>query len=109
MAVADWEKVCLACFKSGARGRALALWTMPVTTAVIGDAPLAAVLANFNMAAERSGAAMLDCCHNPELLEAKMSGMSCPISGARTAKDIGDLQSRGHCLSQSDPCLPSEP
>ena len=91
MEVADWEKVCLAGFKPGARGRALALGTMPVTTAVIGDAPMAAVLAGFNMAAQRSGAAMLDCCHDLELLEAEMSGMSCSISGARTAKDIRDL------------------
>jgi hypothetical protein len=46
----------------GAR-ECLALWTVPIATAVVGDANQAAVAAPLDMAAERRCAARLDGCH----------------------------------------------
>ena len=50
----------LALGKRCPRGRALTLQTVPVAAGVEGDAPLAAVLASLDVAAEDSGAAVLD-------------------------------------------------
>jgi hypothetical protein len=65
--VTDREQVSLALGKPGARGRALALGTVPVPAAVIGDPPVPTILAGFDMTAERSGAAVLDRRHHFEL------------------------------------------
>src|SRR3546814_15361955 len=71
MEIADREKVGLAGFKPCARRSALALGAVTVTAAVIGDAPVAAVLAGLHMAAERRGPALLDLRHDLELLHGK--------------------------------------
>ncbi len=49
--VADRQQVGLALGEPGACGGALALGAVPVAAAVIGDAPMAAVLAGLDMAA----------------------------------------------------------
>jgi len=63
-----------------------------VAAAVIGDAPMAAVFAGLDMAAERRGPALLDRRHDLELLKAEMPGMGGPIGSTRAAEDIGDLE-----------------
>lgn len=62
------------------------------TATVIGDAPVAAVLAGLDMAAERRGPALLDRRHDLELLEAEVPGMGGPIGGTSAAENIGDLE-----------------
>ena len=56
--VADRQQVGLALGQPGARGRALALGTVPVAAAVVGDAPVPAVLAGLDVTAQRGGAAV---------------------------------------------------
>ena len=60
MEVADRQQVGLALGKPRPRRRALALRAVPVAAGVVGDAPLAAVLAGLDVTAERRGAAVLD-------------------------------------------------
>jgi len=98
--VADREQIRLALGEPGARGRALALGAVPVATAVIGDAPVPAVLAGLDMPAQRGSAALLDRRHDLELIEAQVPGMGGPVSGAGGAEDIGDLDRGAHRLSR---------
>src|SRR3546814_13560222 len=65
--VADREKVGLAGLEPGARGGALASWTVPVAAAVIGDPPVPAVGTGLDVTAERGGSAMLHRRHDLEL------------------------------------------
>jgi hypothetical protein len=83
----------------GARGRALALGAVPVTTAVIGDPPVAAVFAGLDVTAHRSSAAMLDRRHDLELVQAQMSGMRGPIGRPGNPEDVGDLEGGAHPTS----------
>jgi hypothetical protein len=62
----------------------------------VGDAPLAAVLAGFDMPAERRGAAVLDRRHDLELLQAQMPCMGGPVGGPGSAEDVGDLDRGAH-------------
>ena len=96
MEIADRQEVSLALGEPGARGRALALGTVPVTTAVIGDAPMAAVGAGLDVTAQRSRAAMLDRRHDLELVKAQMSGMRGPICRACRLENVGDLKGGPH-------------
>jgi hypothetical protein len=48
--------------------------------------------------AQGRGAAMLDRRHDLELMKAQVPGMVGPISGAGSAKDIGDLERGPHRL-----------
>jgi hypothetical protein len=82
---------------------------VPVAAAVIGDPPMPAVLAGFNMAAHGSGAAGLDRRHHLELGKAQMPGMGSPISRPCKTEDIGDLKVRPHRLSRAAACPPSAP
>src|SRR5215207_611022 len=54
---------------------ALALRAVPVATGVVGNRRIGAVLASRDMAAEGCRAAVLDCRHHLELIEADMAGM----------------------------------
>ena len=67
---------------------------------VVGDPPVAAVLASLDMTAQGCRAAMLDRRHDLELLKAQVPGMGGPISGAGGAEDIGDLERGAHRLSR---------
>jgi hypothetical protein len=81
------------------RGSALAFRAMPVTAGVEGDPGVAAlvVLATFNMATERSRAAVLDGRHDLDLAEADMAGIGLSPRRSMAAENIRDLQRRaGH-------------
>ena len=69
--VADRQQIGLARGEPLPCRRALALGAMPVATAVVGDAAVAAVLARLDMAAEGGGAAGLDRRHHLQLAEAR--------------------------------------
>src|SRR3546814_8609591 len=73
--IADREEVGLAGLEPGACSSALAPRAMPVAATVVGDPPMPAVGAGFDMAAERGGAAMLDRRHDLELMQAEVPGM----------------------------------
>src|SRR5215470_13899657 len=67
---------------------------MPVTTGVVGDLGMAAlvVLAARDMPAERCRAAVLDRRHHLELAEADMAGGGLAPRRSMTAEDIRNLQ-----------------
>ena len=94
--VADRQQVGLALGKPCPRRRALALRAVPVAAGVVGDAPLAAVLAGLDVTAERRGAAVLDRRHDLELGEAQVPCMGGPVGGAGSAEDVGDLDRGAH-------------
>ena len=58
MKVAGRQQIGLALGKPCPRGRALALGTVPVAAGVVGDPPLAAILASLDMPAKRRGTAV---------------------------------------------------
>src|SRR3546814_9938109 len=95
MRISDWSSdVCssdlLAGLEPGARGGALASWTVPVAAAVIGDPPVPAVGTGLDVTAERGGAAMLDRRHDLELMQAQMSDMGGAVGWPGSAEDVGD-------------------
>ena len=98
--VSDRQQVGLALGQPCARGSTLALGAVPVAAAVVGDPPMAAVLASLDMTAQGGGAAMLDRRHDLELMKAQVSGMGGPISGAGSTEDVGDLERGAHRLSR---------
>src|SRR3546814_19772282 len=69
---------------------------MPVAATVVGDPPMPAVGAGFDMAAERGGAAMLDRRHDLELMQAQMPGMGHTIGRPRGAEKVGDTTLGAH-------------
>jgi hypothetical protein len=66
---------------------------VPVTTAVVGDGGVGAVLAASDMPAENRRAAALDRRHHLQLAEAHMAGIDFAPCRSMVAKDIRDLQS----------------
>ena len=69
---------------------------LPITgsahkAAVVGNAPVPAVLAGIDVAAEGRRAAVLDRRHDLELGQAQMTGLDGTIAGAFSSEDIGDL------------------
>ena len=94
--VADGQQVGLALGKPCPRRRALTLRAVPVAAGVVGDAPLAAVLAGLDVTAERRGAAVLDCRHDLELGEAQVTCLGGPVSRPGCAEDVGDLDRGTH-------------
>lgn len=106
--IADRQQVGLAGGEPLARRGALALGTVPVPAAVIGDADMAAVLTAFDMTAECCGTAGLDRRHHLQLGQTDMPGMGRPPSRPGHTEDVGDLQYRAHRpLSRPGSCLPS--
>jgi hypothetical protein len=73
----------------------LALRAVPVATGVVGDAQVRAVLAAFDMTAQRRGSAVLDRRHDLELAEAQMTGMGCTPSRPAAAEDVRHLDPHG--------------
>jgi hypothetical protein len=55
--VSDRQEIGFPIGQPVSRGRALAPWAVPVAAGVVGDAQMAAVVAAFDMATERGGAA----------------------------------------------------
>jgi hypothetical protein len=101
--VSDWQQVGLGLGQPCACGGDLALATVPVAAAVMGD-PLMpavlAVLAGLDMTAQSRRAAMLDRRHDLELMKAQVSAMGGPISGAGSTEDVGNLERGAHRLSR---------
>ena len=94
--VADWQQVGLPRGQPLAGCGPLALGAMPVAAAVVGDAPMAAVLASLDVAPKSCGAAGLDRRHDRELAEAEVAGMGRPKGGPVAAEDVGDLEGGSH-------------
>src|SRR5262249_34732145 len=69
----------------------LALWTVPVAAGVVRDARVCAVLAAFDMTAQRRCSAALDRRHDLELAEAHMAGMGGTPSRPAVAQDVRHL------------------
>ena len=94
------QELSLALGQPLARGRSLALRTVPIATGVVADLRVTAalVLAACDMAAELCRAAALDRRHHLELLEADMAGIGLTPCRSMAAENIRDLQLRtGHC------------
>src|SRR5215813_2475174 len=72
----------------------LALGAVPVAAGVVADAPVCAVLAAFDMAAQRRRSAALDCRHDLELTEAHVAGMGRTPSQPAVAEDVRHLDRR---------------
>jgi hypothetical protein len=97
--ISDRQQVGLALGEPRAGGRALALGTVPVAAAVVGDAPVAAVHTGLDMAAEGGGTAMLDRRHDLKLLQAQVPGLRDAIGGSGGTQNVGDLERGAHRLS----------
>src|SRR3546814_20238912 len=69
---------------------------MPVAATVVGDPPMPAVGAGFDVSTERGGAAMFDRRHDLELMQAQMPGMRGAIRGPCSPEDVGDLERGAH-------------
>src|SRR4029077_19342114 len=76
-----------------ARGRALALGTVPIAAAVVGDHCMGAVLAACHMPTEGRRTAALDSAHHLELVEAHAAAVGMAPRGPVAAEDVRDLQS----------------
>jgi hypothetical protein len=76
----------------GSRG--LALRTVPVAAGVVRDAQVRAVLAAFDMTAQRRRSAALDCRHDLELAKAHMAGMGRKPNRPAVAEDVRHLDCR---------------
>jgi hypothetical protein len=74
----------------------LAFGAMPVATAIVGDAHVAAVVALLDMAAECRGTAGLNCGHDPTLLIGEGGSMVGTIGSSVTAEDVRHFQRRPH-------------
>src|SRR6202162_1153656 len=94
MEVRHRQQLGLARLHPFARLRALALRTMPVAAAVVGDGGVAAglVLATRHVPAESRGAAALDGAHHLQLVEADVTAIGVTPSRPVIAEDIRDLQ-----------------
>ena len=79
--VADRQQVGLALGKPCPRRGTLAPRTVPVAAGVVGDAPLAAVLAGLHVTAKGRSATVLDRRHELELLQRQMRCMGGPEGG----------------------------
>lgn len=73
-------------------GFPLTLRTMPIAAGIIGDPRLAAVVAGFDVAAERLGSARNNGAHHAPLDPAEMACMQTAIGVAMPAQDVSDLQ-----------------
>jgi len=96
MKIADRQQLGLAIGQPVPCRCALALGTMPIAAAVVGDGRVATngVLAARNMPAENRRTATLDGTHHLQLVEAHMSGVSTTPRRAEVAKDIRDFEGR---------------
>ena len=74
------------------RGAGLALRTMPVAAAIIGDLAVPAVAAAFDMTAQGCRPAALHRPHDLELVTAQMTGVTLAIGVAVAPENIRHLQ-----------------
>src|SRR3546814_5838693 len=69
---------------------------MPVAATVVGDPPMPAVGAGFDVSTACDGAAMFDRRHDLELMQAQMPGMRGAIRGPCSTDDVGVLERGAH-------------
>ena len=72
----------------------LALWAMPITAGIVGNAQVRAVLAAFDMPTQRRRSATLDRRHDLELAEAHMAGVGGTPSRPAMAENVRHLDRR---------------
>ena len=94
--VLDGQQVALSVGEPLFGGSPLALWAMPVTTGVVGDARGCAsgIATAQSMAAQRRRAAAFDGRHHLQLTETEMTRMLTAILIAPVTEDVADLESR---------------
>jgi hypothetical protein len=89
--IGDVEKLGAACGKPFLASGALAFWAMTIPAGIEGDANGAAVLANFDVAAQGGCPAGFDCSHDAPLDPAEMSLMGAPKGLAVTTQDVSEF------------------
>ena len=76
--------------------RALALWTMPIATGIVGDAGRTAIVALLDMATEHRRPTRGDGAHHAPFDAAEMPGAGLSKRFAMAAEDVRHLQNRSH-------------
>ena len=94
MEVGNWQQFGLAVGQPLLGSSGLALRAMPVAAGVVRDAQVGALLAAFDMAAQRRRSAAFDRRHDLELAEAHVAGMGGTPSRSAVAEDIRHLDRR---------------
>src|ERR1019366_2580910 len=94
MVIWGGQQLGLALGQPSPRRRALALRTMPIAAAIIGDDFASAVFAARDMPAEGRRATALDRRHHLQLAEAHVAGVGLAPRGSVVAEDIRDFQNR---------------
>jgi hypothetical protein len=82
---------------------------MAIAARVVSDAAVAAILATFDMPAERGRAALLDCRHDLELTQAHVPGIGAAPVGSMAVKDVCDLQPRAAHGRPASPRVAASP
>ena len=90
--VVDRQQIGLALGEPSPCSSALALGAVPVPATVIGDPPMPAVGAGFDMTAKGCRAAVLDRRHHLDLEKAQMPSLRDPVCGSSSAEDVGDIK-----------------
>src|ERR1017187_9297798 len=103
--VRDAQQFGLALLHPCERLRALALGTMPVAAAIIGDLRVRTVIATRDMTAEGRRAAVLDRRHYLRLAEAHMAGIGFAPRRSMATEDIGDLKGWTRHAHEDPPVL----
>jgi len=91
MEIGHGEELALAVGQPLLGSGGLALRTVPVAAGIVRDAQVGALLAAFDMPAQRRRSAALDRRHELELAEAHMAGMRRAPSRPAAAEDVGHL------------------
>jgi hypothetical protein len=79
-----------------------------VAATVVGNAPVPAVLAGIDVAAERRRPAVLDRRHDFELGKAQVTGLGGTIAGSFSSEDIGDLERGAQAASTAGILAPHQ-
>lgn len=106
MEVSDWQEISFALGEPYPCRRTLTLRAVPVAAGVVGDPPLAAILAGLDMSSQGCRATGLDGRHHLELGEAQMPGMGGSVDWPGGAEDVGDLDQGPHGVSLRAAMLP---
>jgi hypothetical protein len=94
--VGNRQQLALAIGEPLGAGETLALRTVPVAAGIVGNGGLTAILAAFDMAAERRCPAHLARRHDAALSESQAAGLVVAIDGTIAAEDIRHLERRSH-------------
>ena len=92
MEIWNRQQFCLPVCQPLRARRALAFWTVPVATGVVGDAGDAAIVTGLDVTTQHGSATRDDGAHDPLFDAADMPGVCQPIRVAVTAKNIRDFQ-----------------